>query len=181
MQNIEQDGELIDIVDNDDNVIDTKERSDVYNEGLSNYRVVNAFIVNSKGQIWTPRRAGAKRLFPSSLDTSMGGHVKAGESYESALRRELKEELRLDIEQVPCHLLGYLTPSKDGVSAFMKVYEIRLDRSPHYSSRDFQESFWLRPKEILDRIRNHDVAKGDLPKLIRIFYLEEGCSRVQSR
>ncbi|MDZ4286214.1 MAG: NUDIX hydrolase, partial [Candidatus Sungbacteria bacterium] len=64
--------EFLDIVDENDNVIGTKKRSEVYAEHLSNFRVVNAFVRNSKGELWIPRRSADKRIFPLCLDMSMG-------------------------------------------------------------------------------------------------------------
>ena len=77
--------EILDLVDDNDNVIGSKPRSEIYTEGLHNFRVVNAFVINSKGKIWVPRRAADKRLFPLSLDMSMGGHVETGESYRRSI------------------------------------------------------------------------------------------------
>lgn len=162
--------EILDIVDENDNVIGQKKRSEIYANNLSNFRVVNAFIVNSKGELWIPRRAANKRSFPSCLDMSMGGHVESGESYEDALLREMDEELGIDTSKTPCKLLGLLTPAKDGVAAFMKVYEIKLDTAPNYNKNDFTEYFWLSPKEVLERITKGEKTKDDLPRLVKRFY-----------
>lgn len=43
--------EFLDLVDENDNVVGKKKRSEVYAERLSNFRVVNAFVVNQKGEI----------------------------------------------------------------------------------------------------------------------------------
>lgn len=162
--------EYLDLVDSQDNVIGNKLRSEVYAEHLSNFRVINAFVVNSKGELWIPRRAADKRIFPLCLDMSVGGHVESGESYEETFKRETKEELNIDIEQVPYRMLGKLTPELDSVSAFMQVYEIKLDEAPNYNPADFVEYFWLNPTEALKRISDGEKAKGDLPTLIKKFY-----------
>jgi isopentenyl-diphosphate delta-isomerase len=52
----------------------------------------------------------------------------------------------------------------------MQVYEIRLDTTPSYNKNDFVESYWLYPHEILERLKNGDKSKNDLPKLLEIFY-----------
>ena len=52
--------EYLDLVDEKDNVIGKKKRSEVYKLNLSNFRVVNLFIRNKKGQLWIPRRAEYK-------------------------------------------------------------------------------------------------------------------------
>lgn len=163
--------EYLDLVDEKDQVIGKKPRSEVYKEHLSNFRVVNAFAVNSQGQIWVPRRAANKRIFPLCLDMSVGGHVESGETYEQALVRETKEELNIDLETAPYKLLGHLTPQKDRVSAFMNVYEIKLDVAPEFNREDFVEYFWLTPKEFFEKLNSGENTKEDLPKLINIFYV----------
>ena len=162
--------EYLDLVDENDNVIGRKKRSDVYAENLSNFRVVNAFILNPKGEIWIPRRSGNKRIFPLCLDMSMGGHVESGETYDEALKRETWEELNINTDNGEIRLLGHLTPQKDGVSAFMNVYELKMENAPDYNKRDFVEYFWLTPEALFERIANGDKTKGDLPKLVKIFY-----------
>jgi isopentenyldiphosphate isomerase len=161
--------EYLDLVNIHDEIIGKKLRSEVYAEGLSNFRVVNAFLVNLKGQLWIPRRSLNKRLFPGGFDMSMGGHVESGETYEQAFKRELVEELNIKAEEIYWKLLGYLTP-KDGVSAFMKVYEISTNTTPQYNLNDFTESFWLTPGELIKRIEAGESSKSDLPILVRKFY-----------
>ena len=157
--------EFLDLVGENDVVIGRKRRSQVYAQGLHNFRVINAFIRNSKRELWIPRRTVNKRIFPLCLDVSVGGHVESGETYEQAFRRETKEEINLKVGFVPYIFLGNLTPRKHGVSAFMNVYEIQSEQTPGYNKDDFVESFWLQPKELLARIESGEKAKDDLPKL----------------
>lgn len=161
--------EILDLVDDNDNVIGKRSRNEIYKEGLRNFRVINAFLVNAQGQLWIPRRAADKRIFPLCLDMSVGGHVESGETYEQALTRETMEELNIDLNTVPFRLLGKLTPMHHGVSAFMHVYEIKSAEAPLYNKNDFIEYFWLTKDEFFDKIKN-DKAKGDLPYLIKHFY-----------
>jgi isopentenyl-diphosphate delta-isomerase len=162
--------EYLDIVDENDNVIGKKKRSLVYAENLSNFRVVNAFVVNSHGKIWIPRRSANKTLYPLSLDVSIGGHVESGEDYADALIREAHEELNINIDELATYLLGHLRP-KDGVSSFMNVYEIQTDKLPDFNKNDFSEYFMLTPRELVELISSGEKAKSDLIKLIKFFYL----------
>jgi isopentenyl-diphosphate delta-isomerase len=162
--------EYLDLVDSENNVVGKRRRSEIYALGLRNFRVINAFIVNTSGKLWIPRRTADKRVFPLCLDVSMGGHVKSGETYRDAFVREISEELNINIYEYDYRFMGKLTPEKDDVSAFMEVYEIATDVEPLYNKEDFVESFWLYPREVLERIDNGDIAKEDLPKLIRHFY-----------
>lgn len=168
----QSDDELLDLVDNNDNVIGVKRRSAVYEQRLSNFRVINAFVVNSKGEIWIPRRHEKKRIFPLCLDMSVGGHVESGEDYALTLKRETQEELNIDTDSASVRLLGFLTPHEHDVSAFMNVYEITTDEASDYNKDDFTEYYWLTPKALLERITQGDKCKSDLPKLVKIFYGE---------
>lgn len=164
------DDEILGVVDEKDNVIGQESRFELYRRNSFNFRVMNTFLGNDSGQIWIPRRGPDKALFPLCLDMSMGGHLPGGESYEKAFKRETAAELNLDIDKVEWSFLGRLTPHNHGVSAFMRVYEIQTDQSPAYKMSDFVESFWPTPKEILEKIRNGDRTKDDLPKLVRYYY-----------
>src|SRR3989338_10802263 len=163
--------EYLDLVDTNDQVIGKKKRSEVYAEGLSNFRVVNAFIVNSKGEIWIPRRTASKRGFPLCLDMSMGGHVESAETYEATLKRETQEELNLDTDKIQIRLLGHLSPQQDGVSCNMNVYEIKMDTVPDYNQDDFVEYFWLTPQALLEKLATGDKCKDDLPGIVENFFL----------
>lgn len=167
--------ELLDLVDDRDRVIGQMPRSQIYQRGLNNFRVVNGFIINANGQLWIPRRTAGKQIFPLALDVSVGGHVASGENYEMAFERELEEELNIKLHQgesqeIAITCLGKLSPSQHGVSAFMTVYQIQMEQAPHYNPQDFLAAYWLTPQEILDRIKKGEKAKSDLPKLIRYFY-----------
>lgn len=62
-----QDLEILDIVDESDCVIGQKKRSEIYSQGLCNFRVVNSFVVNSLGKLWIPRRSAQNEFFPFVL------------------------------------------------------------------------------------------------------------------
>lgn len=162
--------ELLDLVNEQDQVIGQEWRSIVHKNKLNNFRSVNAFIKNSDGKLWIPLRTAHKRLFPSCLDFSMGGHVSAGEAYEEAFRRETEEELNIDINKVPFAQVGNFTPTRDAVSCFMHVYEIFMDTSPNYNLQDYVSFEWLSPRELLEKIENGTPAKGDLSKIVRKLY-----------
>ncbi len=162
--------EYLDLVNENDEVIGRKLRSEVYAEHLSNFRAVNAFLINSEGKLWIPRRTASKRISPLCLDMSMGGHVESGETYEQSFKRELMEELRIDADKTSWKLLGHLTPYENKVSAFMNAYEIQMDEAPAFNPEDFVEYFWLSPSELFAKIDAGEKTKGDLPTLVNYFY-----------
>lgn len=56
--------ELLDFVDNQDNVIGQGFRSKIWANRIKNIRVINAFLINDKNELWIPKRTAQKRFFP---------------------------------------------------------------------------------------------------------------------
>jgi len=162
--------EMLDLVNEHDEVVGSIDRDEAYAQCLTNFRVINAFLRNDKGEIFIPRRQMHKRLFPGALDVSCGGHVSSGETYLEAFAKEVREELNLNVLTLPYKILGKLTP-KNGVHAYMTVYEIITNETPVYNPIDFSEHYWLQPQAVLDRLETGDTAKSDLPILLKHFYL----------
>jgi isopentenyl-diphosphate delta-isomerase len=160
--------EWLDLVDESDAVVGRMRRSEIYAKGLTNFRVVNAFVVNVAGEFWIPRRTAHKRLFPNSLDVSIGGHVESGEDYDAAFRREAMEELRINVDAAGFREIARMTPASHPVSAFMRLYLIGRNGEPDFNRDDFSEAFWLSPDELLRRIADGEPCKGDLPALVRV-------------
>ncbi len=165
--------ELLDIVDRDDRVIGQKLRSEIYAKKKSNFRAVNAFLINDNGELWIPRRSANKPSFPSCLDASVSGHVKSGETYEQALSREAMEELRIDVGLMPYQELGKLDPYNNGTAAFTKVYLFKSNNIPDYDRKEFQEYFRLTPQALLELIDSGVACKSDLPIMIRMLFIKE--------
>lgn len=162
--------EILDLVDENDQVIDSKPRSEVHANKLRNFRAINAFLINNEGKLWIPRRTKHKALFPLGLDCSVAGHVTTGETYDEAFAREMEEEIRLDVKNVKTRFIGHFTPHQHNMSAFVKIYEICYNDVPQYNPDDFCEYYWLTPQEVLDRIDAGDYSKSDLPKLIKLIF-----------
>jgi 16S rRNA (adenine1518-N6/adenine1519-N6)-dimethyltransferase len=85
------DQELLDIVDEDDNVIgqDTKENKFIKDLITRNVAV---FIMDNDRMLIV-KRSPTKKTDPGKYDLAACGNVGAGESYEEAALREMKEEL----------------------------------------------------------------------------------------
>ncbi len=90
--------ELLDLVDESGCVVGTASRFECHAGCSHAHRAVHVFVKNSAGAIFLQKRARTKLIQPGRWDTSVGGHLASGESYEDAAARELLEELgvRLD-------------------------------------------------------------------------------------
>jgi isopentenyldiphosphate isomerase len=89
----DKDDELLDLVDDDDHVTGTVRRGDCHGSPWLQHRAVHVFVLSSQGDYFLQKRSRAKRIAPGRWDTSVGGHVCAGETYEQAAAKELQEEL----------------------------------------------------------------------------------------
>ncbi len=147
--------EYLDIVDENDNFVRKDTRDNIYAKGLNhNVRVVNIFIFNKNGQLLLPKRSMNRKIFPGRFDFSCGEHVTAGENYDDAAIRGLKEELEIERE-TPTELFK-LTP-KDGVSCFMKVYMMNYDKEiKDYDKDGIDELYWCDLETIKKMIKKNE-------------------------
>jgi isopentenyldiphosphate isomerase len=91
--------ELFPVVDEQGHVIGSALRGQVHGNPKLLHPVVHCLVTNSRGELLLQRRSLDKDIQPGRWDTSVGGHVVFGESIEHALRREMKEEVGLELEE----------------------------------------------------------------------------------
>ncbi len=96
-------GEKVDIVDKKDKVLRTTTRVEAMEKGLR-YRFVQVLVFNKAGEMWVQWRSRHKIVCPRQYGAAVGGVVEAGESYEKAAVRELREEM--GIKGVKPQLVG---------------------------------------------------------------------------
>lgn len=164
--------EILDIVDSNDQVIQSMPKDLVYKKNLcSQMRSIWLIIKNEQGQLWIPRRSWNLSQLPGHLDGSVSGHVQAGESYEQALFRESFEEVGIDLKDVTYRLLGKLTPQEHKAFCFATVYECTLKQEPLNWNRDeICEWSWMSPEELLKRCSAGEKVKDTLPIIVKHFY-----------
>jgi isopentenyl-diphosphate delta-isomerase type 1 len=93
--------EVYDVVDESDEVIGTATRRQVHADPRLIHRAAGAYIFNQKKQLLMQKRSQTKDMFPGFWAFSVGGHVDSGDTYEEAVRREIREELGTEIKVVP--------------------------------------------------------------------------------
>jgi 16S rRNA (adenine1518-N6/adenine1519-N6)-dimethyltransferase len=85
------------VVDEQDRLIKALPRAKVHGDNLR-HRAVHIFIFNGIGEILLQKRSRWKDRHPLLWDSSAAGHVQVGEEYDFAAKRELDEELGVNIE-----------------------------------------------------------------------------------
>ena len=85
--------EILEIVDRNGNVRGVAKRSEIHGNPSCIHRVAHVLVFDKKGRLLLQKRSRKKDIAPGKWDTSVGGHVNAGEKILDAARREMKEEL----------------------------------------------------------------------------------------
>jgi 16S rRNA (adenine1518-N6/adenine1519-N6)-dimethyltransferase len=111
--------EMFCVVDAQDRVIGYGSRDLVHVNNLR-HRAIHVLIFNQRGEVFLQKRSIWKDTHPGKWDSSTAGHVDAGESYEEAVRRELREEIGID--ECPIERIGKLPSSAATGWEFIEVF-----------------------------------------------------------
>lgn len=122
-QNVSMEEDLLDVVDAGDRVIGVARRGDVHARGLL-HRAVHILIFNLAGEMLLQKRSMQKDRHPGEWDSSASGHVDAGETYEAAARRELREELGICVGTGDLAEIGRIDAGDETEQEFVRVYRL---------------------------------------------------------
>jgi 16S rRNA (adenine1518-N6/adenine1519-N6)-dimethyltransferase len=106
------------VVDENDRIRRYASRSEVHGNNLR-HRAVHIVIFSDAGDVYLQQRSRWKDRHPLKWDSSAAGHVAAGETYDETARRELKEELGID---VPLERISKITASPRTDHEFIWLY-----------------------------------------------------------
>ena len=143
-----EDAEILSVVDPTDSVIGEKRRDEIHLQGLR-HRAVHVLVFNPKGALFLQKRGKHKVENPGMWDSSVAGHVDAGESYDECCVREVEEEVGLILDQVPPRLFK-LDASVDTGMEFAWVYRVETDKTLVPNLEEMSGGDWFDPAE-LDR------------------------------
>ena len=141
--------EIFDVVDEEDRVVGQATRGEVHAQGLL-HRAVHIFLFNSRGELLLQRRSALKDEFPLCWTSSVSGHLDAGESYEQAAVRELREELGISAK---LEFLTKLPASARTANEHTALYRCVSDEPPVF------------PPEEVERVQFFPL--DEIPRLMR--------------
>ncbi|MEI6084584.1 MAG: NUDIX domain-containing protein [Verrucomicrobiota bacterium] len=118
--------EIFDVVDEFDQVTGQATRADVHRQQLR-HRAIHVLLFNSRSELLVQKRSATKDTFPLCYDSSASGHLDSGEDYDACARRELREELGLDLPASAFTRQFKLTADVETGWEFVWVYAVHGD------------------------------------------------------
>lgn len=155
--------ELVDIVDADDNVIDTVTRRRMRAEVLR-HRAVYIAVQSSDGRLLVHQRSFAKDVRPGAWDIAVGGVVGAGETYDDAARREMAEEIGIDdVVPVP---VGGGTFGDEHYELIGRCYRVVHDGPFAFADGEVIDARWVDARGLQELLSDHDVVADSVALLL---------------
>lgn len=157
------DHELLDVLDDTGTATgEVKARGDVHRDG-DWHRCFHLWVVRDDGYVLLQRRSHYKQVEPNKIDTTVGGHFRAGETLDEVVR-EAYEEIGLEVD----------------ISALSFLETRRMERHyPALIDREFQDIYVLREQQPLEHYLPHKTEltalyEAPLSRLIALY--ETGAS-----
>jgi isopentenyl-diphosphate delta-isomerase type 1 len=152
--------ELLQIVDQDGNPVGTAPRSVCHGNPDLIQAVVHLHLFDQSGRLYLQKRAATKDRYPSRWDTSVGGHVAPGESPDQAIRRETREELGIDLSNLPgAEALQYLERlepyiySDEVETEYVVPYRLVTPTPPRPNPEELERGDFFEVEEVRRRLR----------------------------
>ena len=146
---------------------------DKLNEG-EYHLVVEAIIINSKGEILLNKRSKFKKKYPSMWESTGGSCIK-GENSLQAILREIREELGVIFNDSDA--IFYKTLRDDNAKDFKDIWLFKKDlkiKDLSYTDGEVIDSKWVTIDEFEKMINNKEIiptidfAKEDYKKCLEL-------------
>jgi ribosomal protein L11 methyltransferase len=133
-------GEVFDLVDEQGRIVGRAPRALCHRTPSLLHRAAHVIVTDGAGRIYLQKRALAKDIQPGKWDTSVGGHLDAGEDFEAGARREMREELGLAGELRPLYRYLWRTARESElVETFLHVAQAE----PAIRPEEIDEGRWF--------------------------------------
>lgn len=138
--------EIFDVVNEQDEVIGQRPRSEVHRLHLR-HRAVHVLVFNRQGQLFLQKRSMRKDCFPGTWDSSASGHLDQGEAYDACAVREMREEIGLTTETAPRRILRLKACPETG-QEFVWVYLVESEGPFVLQPEEVDRGEWFHPDVI---------------------------------
>jgi len=163
----EENIEYFDIVDEQGKVIGKKPRGICHNGSKLLHPVVHVHIFNSKRELLLQKRKLTKDIQPGKWDTSIGGHIQAGEPVKNAILREALEETGIRINYDLLKFLSKYIFESDVEREFVYSYVYNYEGAVIFQESEIDEVRFFKRNEVKELISK----KMTTPNFVREFEL----------
>ncbi len=160
--------EILNIINIDDQIIGQATRENIYaNKHI--HRIVHIVVRDSSGKQLLQLRSAQSWYLPLHWSTAVGGHVQAGESYEEAAQREMKEEIGI----ASCELreIGKFFYEWGWLKKYLWVFEAIIDGGFTLSQEEVAGVESFTPDEAHTLIITHEKIHPELKFLWEKLYV----------
>ena len=150
--------ELVVLVDEQNNILGTAPKDTVHTKNTPLHRAFSLFLFNSNKELLLTKRASTKKTFSDIWTNTVCGHVGPDESTIDAVRRRLKEELRLegmDMKEVAPY--RYRFADQNGVveNEICPIFVAFSDLDPKPNPEEVGDWKWMDWEKFLQEIKIH--------------------------
>jgi isopentenyl-diphosphate delta-isomerase type 1 len=139
--------EMFQLVDRDGTTIGSASRQECHGNPRLIHLVVHLHVFDAGGRLYLQKRSMTKDTNPGLWDTSVGGHVGAGEKVSDALIREAREELDIDASDAS-FLYSYLCEGTFE-SEFAQCFSLESSQQIHPEPQEIDEGRYF----VLDEVQ----------------------------
>lgn len=160
-----QDGDTLDTVDENDNVIGTMTRVESKTYG-KRYRIVRIVVSDADGNLLIQKRVAHKDSYPNCWDNSAAGHVDSGEDYDTAALRELAEEIGVrgyELKEEAYFYSELISPKAQKMNRFTKIYSVTVPHDYPFvcQKSEVSEVKWVTLDDIKELVaKNNEITDG---------------------
>jgi isopentenyldiphosphate isomerase len=138
--------EMFQLVDHEGRPAGQASRQECHGNPRLIHLVIHLHVFDLEGRLYLQKRGMQKDTNPGLWDTSVGGHVSAGESVEHALLREAREELSIDAAGAR-FLYGYLSRNSFE-SEFARCFSLQWKGAVHPDPGEIDEGRFFAMAEV---------------------------------
>ena len=164
--------EWFDVVDEKDVIVSRATRREVHAHGLR-HRAVHVLVFNRAGELFLQKRSARKDTAPGAWDSSVSGHVDAGEDYDVSAVRELREEIGLQVARAPRRCLRLPACPETG-HEFVWVYRQEAEGPFSLHPEEIERGAWFAPAGITRLVRQRPAEFASSFRLIWQKLMERG-------